>query len=255
MKNLIVILTTGLLLSGCATVSYAPPATNLNPENKDLNGAIELVDGFIDAYRHRANSASNGRQLFDVPAFGTAIGAVAATAFGAGTDVTIAAGAVGALSGAGKTYYAPTAKAEIYADGINALTCIQQVALDLEPFSDDATISLSAGARRALYINDTNINDFRIFTAIKNATLVVESNVRSRLSKTGSSPDVSSLTAELQKIIEKKNEAEEAAEDVSTTIDPASGARISLNLQDQRTLKNIIALMPKLEECAIRSKA
>lgn len=233
-----------IILPGCATISYAPPDVQID-QDENLVGSIQLVDAFIEKYRERANGAGNGRQLFDVPAIGAAIGAVTAAAFGAGTDVTIAAGAVGALTSAGKTYYDPNAKAEIYSDGLNALFCIQNVALELQPFSENTN-----AVQRLNLEND--LDDVRIFTAIKNAVLTVEENVRSRLKNTGATPDVESLTAELQAIVDKRNEAEDAAEDTANAM---RNARVRVSAEDQQNLEKVRALIPKLEACAIRAKA
>jgi len=248
MKKLAIFSTTLLFTASCATVSYSPPYISIDQskdQSKNLPAAIALVDTFIKEYRKRANGAGNGRQIFDIPAIGAAIGAVAATAFGAGANVTIAAGAVGALTGAGKAYYAPNMKAEIYSDGLNALICIQQVSLDLQPFSE--------AARETAKLNlDDELENVRRFTAIKNAVLIVEANVRTRLNKSGSTPDVSSLTSELQEIIEKRKAAEEAAAAEAGNIRTGG---VALSEIDRRNLTNSFALVPKLEACAIRSKA
>jgi hypothetical protein len=148
-----------LILSGCATTSFAPPVVNLEQELKvtrtqtffnatcspkpDLaagvyrttNGALLLISNYILTYRCQADRAAEGRQFFEVPGFLIAAGAATAAAFGAPADVAIGAGAAGSALSHAKSYYAPKDKAVVLNDGLDAFLCIQNEAVGIDPYT------------------------------------------------------------------------------------------------------------------------
>ena len=151
-------LTTCLLsLSGCATLSFAPPqvrhdrelyATNqqtflnatctpdhadTNPIiHKDVDGALALVENYILTYGCQADRAAEGRQFFEVPGFLIAATAATAAAFGAGANVAIGAGAGELVLKHGHDYYSPKDKAEVFRAAFDAFNCIKREASGID---------------------------------------------------------------------------------------------------------------------------
>lgn len=148
-----------LALAGCGTYSFAPPEVSLSrrvsgqnlsqdclisptavaAERSDIghnvDGALDLVENFIDSYRCTMRLAADGRQAWQLPGFLALAGSAAASAFGGGTDWGIAGGAASAMFNAGNAYYNPAEQAAILRDAIGALTCIQTEAVGVSAFS------------------------------------------------------------------------------------------------------------------------
>lgn len=259
MRRLLVIFGSAisLTLAGCATTSFAPPLVTIadpaDPANPTLLDSIKVVDGFIDKYRTQMRSAANGRQVFEVPPIVASVGAVAAAAFGAGTDVTIATGAGAALLGSGKAYYDPKAKAAIYDSAYGALLCIQQVATGVKPFADAA-----ASSDNRAYAEAANGDSYAYYLLIKNAALNVERIAGRRLSNVGSLSDAEGIAAQYEKAVTEKRAKEAAA---ATDLPPSAGKRANfrgLTLSSTQPsvdeLKRLNAMQPDLELCVLRAK-
>lgn len=142
----------GVLLSGCAsTLSFSPPAVPIAYQgdrqgsqtcdqknnatvtvvNRDVAGAWTVIDTFAAAYACSRDAVANGRQAFDLPAFVSTTGAATAIALGATPVATIGliGTAASSTANAGKAYYDPQAKADMYASAVSALRCIRRVSV------------------------------------------------------------------------------------------------------------------------------
>lgn len=241
-----------LATGACAPTSFAPPKVELSAHaSPTLQDGIADVDAFIVKYRVYARSAANGRQFFEVPAFVAALGAVTATAFGAGPDVTLGSGAAGALLGGGKAYYAPKTKAEIYASAYGALMCIQQVALGVKPFADAPANDLRNAFVRAQQGDHT-----ALYYLVRNAALSVERILMARLSNVGSLADAEGIAAQYQKIVKEKLDNEKAAHAQAASLN----ARMALGFDGtaitdaEDDFAKIKAMQPDLQLCVLRAK-
>lgn len=247
-----------VVLSGCATTSFAPPVVDLTRiatvttapvgkpgattrqirpcENQisydggkigdNVQGARALINNFLYIYRCRAHGAANGRQSFEVPALLIAGGAATAAAFGASSGVAIAGGAAGAALGAGKSYYAPAQKAEIYDHALDALLCIKTEAVNVAAFdlqaqaehaneaAKDAIGESGKGAEGSADQGPVVTASEQYFDMVSAALFSVERVLASRLSATGKF-DTAGLVAELE-ALQKKVEAAEAAKNAQT---------------------------------------
>jgi hypothetical protein len=157
MRRLQFLASIGFVLSGCATLSFAPPQVRMDrqvyadneqsffnavctPNHADDNpiilhnveGALSLIDNYILTYRCQRDRAAEGRQFFEVPGFLALAGGATAAAFGAAPAVAIATGAGSAAFNSGKGYYAPQAKAKVLSDGVTAMLCIHNEAVGID---------------------------------------------------------------------------------------------------------------------------
>lgn len=233
---------TGLLLSGCATTSFAPPeVTFATHDTLNLNAALLDIDVLAAKYRRAARETGDSRQAFEVPAFAATLGAITASALGAGTDVAIAAGAANTVFNSGKAYYAPKSKAQMYDSALSALYCIQQVALGVKPFADSA-----AGTDARALSNAVVGDDTAYYYLVRNAGRSVERALSHRLSNAGSLTDAESLAAEF----EKKVKELEAARNK-----PQAGSIGALSAKVAGTTTTPLdTLQPELELCISRAK-
>jgi hypothetical protein len=162
--KLLLVAVSSLALSSCGYMSFAPPDVSLSrrvlaqqlsdqcqlplPQTAagtaetasdeipaNVNGALALIDNFIDSYRCTMRVAADGRQAFQLPGFLALTGAAAATALGGGPTWGITGGAASAMFNAGNGYYNPQEQAAILRDAIEALTCIQTEAVGVSAFS------------------------------------------------------------------------------------------------------------------------
>jgi hypothetical protein len=249
------------LLAGCATTSFAPPIVKMDKEltftrsqttfnavctpnpndptaqqiRRDTDGALLLVNNFILTYRCQADRAAEGRQYFEVPGFLSTIGGVAAAAFGAPADVAIGTGAASAALNQGKSYYAPRDKAVVLNDGLDALLCIQNEAVGIDPYTlktlsaaQEATGSGSTTTEPQPVVAGSPVQSApaddgpeiyvssqrQYFEMVRTALFAVERVVAQRLSNAGTPFDASGVIAELEKlnkeVEEKKNEVPDA---------------------------------------------
>lgn len=241
-----------LLLAGCATTSFAPPIVNMDQElsfkrtqtffnatctptpvglpgaiKRNTEGALLLVNNFIMTYRCQAHRAAEVRQFFEVPGFLAAAGAATAAAFGAGPNVAIGAGAAGATLNQGKSYYAPKDKAAVFDNGLDAMICIKNEAVGIDPFTLKAisqvqeTTGEPANAAAATAPSNGIAGDDgpevyvtserQYFDMIQAALFSVERVVAQRLSASGTPFDSDGVFAEIQALQDKAKEAEQDA--------------------------------------------
>ena len=203
------------LLASCATTSFGP-GTPAPPTvtTQDLAGGIAYVDTFIVLYRERANSTTNGRQWFEVPAFLGIFGGAVASASG-GSDGGLIGAGVASLANAGKTYYAPRTKAGFYRQAFDAMSCVQQVGAGLQAFD---------ASQRALIVSNAG-EDQTIYLEMRAAAWGIERILAERLSNTGALPDGAGLAAEFEKLVaERQARGAEAAVLAQTTAAPKFAA-------------------------------
>jgi hypothetical protein len=280
-----------LSLGGCATVSFAPPSVNLvnametrgsnrslgqscQPFEKgtvgnrvriteDVDGARALIDNFVLMYRCRAHSAANGRQMFEVPSFLTAVGGVTAIALGAGPDVALATGAATSVLNGGKGYYAPKDKAKIFDGSLDALLCIKTEAVGVAAF--DAKVDAKWNAIDALIKNnDTSVEvpaEKQYFDMVSASLLSVERILAQRLSNSGTF-DPAGIIAEIEKLTSEEEkaatpEANAALAEAEKGLAGKTGVAFDAALNTVRQAKAIISipqLQPKLQKCVVRAK-
>ena len=251
--------------SGCATTSFAPPIVKMDREmtftraqtsfnavctpnfndpnaqiiRRDTDGALLLINNFILTYRCQADRAAEGRQYFEVPGFLSTIGGATAAAFGAPAGVAIGTGAASAALNQGKGYYAPKDKAVVLNDGLDALLCIQNEAVGIDPYTlktlsaaqeatgagstpppQQPTLTGTEGtaAPAAAEAGGSEVyvsSQRQYFEMVRTALFAVERVVAQRLSNAGTPFDASGVIAELEKLnkeeAEKKDEAPDAA--------------------------------------------
>lgn len=153
MRRIQLLASVSFALSGCATLSFAPPQVRMDREvvasgnctpnhadtnpliRHDVDGALALINNFILIYQCQRDNAANGRQFFELPAFLGTAGAATAAALGAGPHVAIFAGAASATLDHTKQYYAPQDKAKVLSDGLKAILCVQARANGVDPYT------------------------------------------------------------------------------------------------------------------------
>lgn len=299
-----------LSLGGCATTSFSPPSVNLEnetyvvgsnysfgqrcmpnqrlvenskgganipvPITPNAKGAQRLIDNFIYMYRCRAHSAANGRQAFEVPAILTGVATTTAAALGAGTDVAIIGGATTALLGAGKSYYSPQLKADIYDSALDAVLCIKARAASVDPLTIEKISKLEkakAGAPLAGVAVAISTEE-QFYHLITTALLSVERVLAQRLSTVGTF-DPAGVIAEIKALVKEiEKEAAEAAQTAPTqaaavaSSDAAQPAAVQAAVlavvpavdkvaqiqKIKETLIEFATLQPELEQCVIRAK-
>lgn len=281
-----------LAMSGCATTSFAPPVVNLEQElhvrrtqtffnatcsakpdpgdpsyfRRDTDGAMLLVNNFILTYRCQAHRAAEGRQFFEVPGFLTSAGAATAAALGAGPHVAIGAGATSAVLGQGKSYYSPKDKAVVLDDGLDALICIKNEAVGIDPFTlqaisdvqattgepataparTEATVGVAPGTIPATGDGEIAITwERQYFDMIQAALFSVERVVAQRLSAAGSSFDADGVIAEIKALGEKVEEAENEAGTATEAAAPVTTAAApeTTNASGQQTVAGVARLL------------
>ncbi|MBA3668354.1 MAG: hypothetical protein H0W65_11660 [Sphingomonas sp.] len=204
---------------------------------RDTNGALLLINNYVLTYRCQRDRAAEGRQFFEVPSFLTAAAAATAAAFGAGAGVTIGAGATGAILNQGKSYYAPRDKAAVLNDGLNALLCIQNEAVGIDPYTlktlsaaqeaggtpePGQPVPTISGAGRdgdetpQAEPQVTISSQRQYFEMIRSALFSVESVVAQRLSAAGTPFDAAGVIAEVEALNKKADEEQAEAGDAAT---------------------------------------
>lgn len=143
-------------LGGCATASFAPPGVDrfnrmISPVAKscaavknlasrtierDVDGALDLMDNFELAYSCAQSDLANGRQYFEVPAFLLGIAGLVGPSLGLGPDGKLLAGTGAGVLGYGNNYYAPKAKAAVVNAAHRAVVCMQTESVGIAAFKN-----------------------------------------------------------------------------------------------------------------------
>jgi hypothetical protein len=281
MRRIQLLASISFVLSGCATLSFAPPQVRMDhaiaaknnetffnaictPEQNpapervitsDVEGALLLINNYVLTYRCQRDRAAEGRQFFEVPAFLGSAGAATAAAFGAGPAVAIAAGAASATLDHTKQYYAPKEKAVVFTDGLQAMLCIQNEAVGVDPYTlkalsdaqqDNPTATTTETpqekAVRVARSQQSNppqeppgteiyvSSGRQYYELIRSALFSVEQVVAQRLSAAGTPFDAAGVIAEIS-ALNKKEEKEQPGAD-------AKGGNDQTAEQAQATAKN-----------------
>ncbi len=287
MKNVLMLAGLTSMLAGCATTSFAPPSANLTnvmetrgsnrsigqscksfeklsgnepvPIDETVDGARSLINNFILLYRCRAHSAANGRQIFELPSFLTAVGTITATALGAGSNVSIAGGSAASILNGGKNYYDPKGKADIFDGSLDALICIKMEAVGIDGFSikkvQDETKKQIATLAPAGNILGIEVGpETQYFDLVSSSLLSVERILAQRLSAVGVF-DPAGVVAEIKQL---SDEIEEANSSVAVGEAQNKAQPFGLSAAEKataaRTFLEINALRPKLQSCVVRAK-
>lgn len=157
-KSILLISVVGAL-GACTTTSFAPPNVNtqhrvvttavkgcssvtaertLSGIDRDIDGAMDLIDNFELAYRCAQNELANGRRYFEVPAFLLGVAGLVGPSLGLGPDGKLVAGAGAGVLGYGNGYFAPKAKATVVGAAHRAVVCIQTESVGLTAFKNKA---------------------------------------------------------------------------------------------------------------------
>lgn len=273
MRRILFSSTLAFMLAGCATTSFAPPIVKMDQEltftraqttfnaictpnsqdpraqiiKRDTDGALLLVNNFILTYRCQADRAAEGRQYFEVPGYLATIGGAAAAAFGAPADVAIGTGAASAALNQGKSYYAPRDKAVVLNDALDAMLCIQNEAVGIDPYtlktlSAAQEVSGSGAAAPQpqptiagvvptatpadggpeVYVSSQR----QYFEMVRTALFAVERVVAQRLSNAGTPFDASGVMAELEKLNKEVEEKKDEVPDATVAGKDAKAAAV-----------------------------
>ncbi|CAN5411114.1 hypothetical protein BH10PSE14_BH10PSE14_02640 [soil metagenome] len=251
---IVAVMAMGLAVSGCTTntgndsyLRFAPPSIPIKDPDYQLASANALIDSFINAYRNAQNANADARQNFEVPGFLVTIGAVAAAAFGGGRDVALAGATAGALFKGGNAYYAPKAKAAMYGDALDAMTCIQNVATGGKPYEQPKAKALADSFGPTI--------DTTIYYLVRNGALGVDQILRTRLSNAGSVIDLGSIADEYQKAVKDEVAAKDAAGTAASNFVAATtDAEMERAASAQRNA-NVDELQAQIQQCILRAKA
>jgi hypothetical protein len=300
MRLVLAALTGGAVLSGCSTVSFAPPpvpiayADNIQASqtcdrkrppaapsvNRDVQGAWTVIDTFLAAYTCSRDTAANGRQAFDLPAFFSTTGAATALALGATPVTTIGVlGTAGSsVFNAGKAYYDPAAKAKIYNQALSALICIRKEsagvpAKELEKAKNtNALFGLRFAAESMTSPVISLTAEEQYFIRVTSAVFEVRDILADRLSGVGTlsgktvADEITKAAEDARKkqeeIDKKKTEAEQNP--TGTTKEKAlfnvagkpelTQALIELSRQQDVIELELEKLEPKLDQCVATAK-
>jgi len=224
----------GALLSGCSTVSFAPPSVPIAyadgqgsqtctrgkaatpaPVSRNVRGAWTVIDTFIAAYTCSRDVTANGRQAFDIPAFASTTGAATAVALGAApVTIGILGTAGSSVFNAGKAYYDPVAKAKIYNQTLSALHCIRKesVGVPASQLEKAKTTGNMVGLRLAVAGQSSPIISFtaeeQYFMRVTSAVFEVRDILADRLSGVGTI-NASTIATEITKAAEEARKKQE----------------------------------------------
>lgn len=237
-----------------------------------VDGARQLTDNFIFAYRCAAKGAANGRQSFEFPAMIAAIGAPAAAALRGNPDATIAAGITSAALTAGNGYYGPQQKANILLSGVDAMTCIKTVAVDLDPITIKIAEKLTGSENTEAQTKDllaasalgqptieipysTQYYDL-IYSALLNVDRIVAHRLNNEIVY-----DAAGVIAQVKDLQQKEQSEAEQGETIAEELEEDSSSSMKLydsknitKTQLKRSIVKINTLPVKLQECGLRAK-
>lgn len=246
-------------LCGCSTatpnpLSFAPPPVDFTDQldAQTVDKAVEIVDLHIEKYGTAQTDNANARQAFEVPAIVALIGGVAATAFGGARDGVLVAGTANSSFRAGNGYFAPQAKAGMFANAISALYCIRQVARGPVASSIHDNASLMTSDDEAV-----------IHREVLAGVLQIRSALASRLSAAGGYSAASGIAAEYEQSIRSQNVAAQAATENAATATAviAKGQRSAADndtlaeAQRRYTAAKTAELAETIRQCALKAVA
>ena len=125
-------------LSACSTV-YKPPTWNHGPTYGDSTNVKAYIDQHLRTYASLMGEFGGGKDFAAVLTILAALGGTTALALGAGTDVGIIAGSVGAGISQTTNYAKPHERLQLLGQAVGATTCIR------DEFSKQAALRRSLG--------------------------------------------------------------------------------------------------------------
>lgn len=289
-RSAVLLLSSSIALSACATTSFAPPPVNVRfagePDTvstckfggrndasvivtRDVGGTFELLDAFISAFRCNAHAAANGRQAFQIPAFLATTGAALAGALGGGVGYGIVGTGANAVFNAGNNYFDPKMKAAIYDHALDAMLCLKTEAVGIPAYIFDNSPPPAAGTaefaqwemnQRGKKSTVTVTADAQYFMMVSAAAFSVERILAQRLSNMAS-VDASAVAAEMAKAISDAKDSKDNRDGSGTPNGLLeSGGGIKGLYGTKATTKaelvdlDLAVLKPKLDQCVIRAK-
>lgn len=224
---LLVIPSFATVLSGCTTASFATPPIPMNgrvtylpsddgatqcklddetsgsvTDRDDLASGVNLIDNYAGVYKCALQSASNGRQYFQIPSQLATLLGIAAGAFGGPRNLAVGSGIAAATFNSANGYWAPQDKANVFDAGYDAILCIQMAAVGLAPFDTKAAPEKSTAADNTVSLPVS----WQYYNTISSALGQVDRIVGSRLRETGRF-DPAGLVAETQALTKQIDEA------------------------------------------------
>lgn len=239
-----------MALCGCGTYSFGPPEVSMNrrtaeqdvsetclsPAGGDkiaanVDGALDLIDNFVGAYRCTLRIAADGRQSWQLPGFVALVGAATASALGGGRDWAIAGGAASSMFNAGNSYYDHVGQAKILQDAVDALTCVEMEAVGAEAYAKAPAIA-NAPAKAREEIAEKELQAAR--EAAGNAAEALsaaerrETNLLNQVSANRAA--MNALTSQLSQSSEATNRLNEAREQESRLSEAFSEAQVEVQV-------------------------
>lgn len=274
-----------VILGGCTTTSFAPPAvdvyhamdstsldatcrltgstgttaTPLPQVTDDVSGARVLIKNYRASYECAMRAAADGRQWFEIPAFLALIGATGAVALGAGPKVAFVGQSANSVFTAGKNYYAPQEQVSIIRSAFEAIVCIQsEASLIKATEATEAANQQKALAPGIAASGPTITVEQQYFDLIESRLSSINGVAAQRLAQRGTF-DAAGVVAEIQKAAEDLKKAEDAQKNppqqppaVMALLGPTRAASLELS---QTVQLEIGVLQPKLDQCVARAKS
>ncbi|SKB44507.1 hypothetical protein [Sphingopyxis flava] len=204
-------------LGGCTTLSFAPPPVEVDKVisesrpstcrqlglegsraiDRNVDGALELTNNFLRAYRCAAHEAADGRQMFQVPSFLAAIAAAVGPTFGLDDDGRIAAAASAAVLDRSNAYYAPKEKAQMLDSALDAVLCVKTEAAGISFFDTSTAQPDPAAAETAQAVRQVAESAERASEALGDQLAALRSKSASLLGEMGADPQRAETSAAL----------------------------------------------------------
>ena len=274
-----------LSLSGCATTSFAPPQVDVhNPMTgasldkqcnvnygtgdtitKDVEGAQVLVSNYLDSYRCAMRVSADGRQPWEILSFLSLIASTTATALGAGKNVAIIGTSANSAFNAGNGYFAPRVQTGILNDAVDALACIQNESVGIDPNELKAAAQTQKIIAAALGPSSSTVQvtaERQYFNMVYSALITTERAAAKRLEGRGF--DAAGLQAQIDALTEKLKAAQGKKDTPPAppkTPVPAGALQVMVGMTAadiagalQTVQLDLAVLQPKLEKCAVRAQ-
>jgi hypothetical protein len=279
-----------IALTGCTSTSFAPPRVNVHTfrltgsvDNHchvyadtdkpsaiypNVDGAQALISNYLDSYRCAMREAANGRQPWEILSFLTLVASTTASALGAGKNVAIVGTSANSVFQAGNGYYAPREQTEILNNAVDALACIQNESVGIDPNELKSTASTQktllngfVGAEGTPPSTVQVTSERQYFNMVYSALITTERAASKRLEGRGF--DAAGIQAQIDALTDKIKTAQAERKDPPAP-NPAlyegmlrAGA-VGLDLDQAKALQtaqlDLAVLKPKLEKCALRAQ-
>ena len=217
----------------------------------NIDGAQILIGNYLDSYRCTMREASNGRQPWEILSFLSLVGSTTAIALGGGRNLAVLGGAGNSVFSAGNSYYAPRDQVEILDQAVDALACIQNESVGIDPFALKAVGETQQQIFGAVGISTVEIPvERQYFNMVSSSLITVERAATQRLAKRGSF-NPAGTAAQIEALVKKIDEAEKAKK----TPPPKSAVYATQNVAIATLLQTVqldLAIVQgKLQKCAL----